>query len=585
MNYKFNIGDTVKVVKSGQGVAGEHIGKTVTIIEQGTYRKEPGYKVDPPIGNSKTGVYNYMIGESSFEAVYQCLPIPNDLSVIKLRVVKDIPENIFSFRNPSIPKDSITWITSGYMHITTFCIENNRWRTNFPKEYFEEIKEELVPFPPIKKETFEDIFIDDIVVSLEHIDRCRNVGDLFKVLPKSTKDCLYYLPGTNSYYRTEWRKATEEEKWWYENKKIKNISEIYKVGDKVKNINSTWNSNAEESFYNYKEIGIEGTIKSAKFYKNIPCYSVEWVNGKLCGKDATQLEKISEFSKPIQQSKPQPKFKVGDKVQTIPSSSDILGIGWWYDNKGRYEKIDGVENKIGIVESLEYFEEKQMWYYKLDCFSTGKVAEYALFLEEPKPATTKQPLEVFEKILLNLKVPQNLLNDWTRLNNKYDSDYKSYYNTSRFCGDRTIIKVSDSITDDILFQVSDTADSIWLRAEGFKAFYDAEIHKYKKLSNEEILFPTTPEPAQEPEPKLTPAQKLGLVVGEEYRLNDCVLCYAEKEDFIKFYKDDGTDCPLFEKDGKTFYVNLHKIDLLTEKPIEKKANMKIDAILIDVPII
>jgi len=515
MNYKFNINDTVKVVRSGTGVTAKDIGKIVTIIEQGIYGIHgPGYKVDPPIGNSKTGSFNYMIGESSFEAAYQCLPIPDGVPVIKLRVIKDIPANISGFTNPSIPKDIITWLKGEHIDYQHVFIENNRWRTNFPKEYFEEIKEESVPVQPIKQEIFEGIFIDDIIVSLEEIGHYRKVGDIFKVLPNSSERCLYYLKNTNSYDEDGWRKATEEEKWWYENKKIKNISEIYKIGDKVKNITIVWNSGIEKNNYDCEKIGIEGTIRSGKFYEDgVPCYSVEWVNGKLCGKDATQLEKISEFSKPVQQSKPEPKFKVGETVKIISSSADTLGIGWWNDTKDKYENIDGVGNKTGFIFSSEFSEEKQMWYYGLDCFISGKVAEYALFIKESKPTITKQPLEVFEKELLNLEIPQDLLNAWGKLNNKYDSDTKSYYNIGKFVGDRTIIKVSDSITNNVLFQVSGTADSIWLRAEGFKAFYDAEIHKYKKPSN---IFKNDSERWSYPvvstsEPKLTPAQKLGLV--------------------------------------------------------------------------
>ena len=67
--YKFNVGDRVRVVECGYGVA--DIGKEVTIVERGEYCKEPGYKVSPPIGNSASGYNNGMIGEISFELIKQ----------------------------------------------------------------------------------------------------------------------------------------------------------------------------------------------------------------------------------------------------------------------------------------------------------------------------------------------------------------------------------------------------------------------------------------------------------------------------------------------------------------------------------
>jgi len=74
MNYKFEIGDKVKVTQSGIGCAPEEVGREVIIIEKGIYSNEKGYKVTPPIGNCiqtnpvyKT--YNGMISERSFDLV------------------------------------------------------------------------------------------------------------------------------------------------------------------------------------------------------------------------------------------------------------------------------------------------------------------------------------------------------------------------------------------------------------------------------------------------------------------------------------------------------------------------------------
>ena len=67
--YKFNIGDNVKAVISGQGISQEDIGLEVNIIEMGNYSNSPGYKVDPAIGNTKGGFFDGFIGEKSFELV------------------------------------------------------------------------------------------------------------------------------------------------------------------------------------------------------------------------------------------------------------------------------------------------------------------------------------------------------------------------------------------------------------------------------------------------------------------------------------------------------------------------------------
>jgi MoxR-like ATPase/ribosomal protein S20 len=76
LNYKFKIGDTVKVIKGGCGVGPEEVGTEVSIVKLGVYGSTtiPGYEVCPPIGNSdpKCSSYNFyqgMIGEESFELV------------------------------------------------------------------------------------------------------------------------------------------------------------------------------------------------------------------------------------------------------------------------------------------------------------------------------------------------------------------------------------------------------------------------------------------------------------------------------------------------------------------------------------
>lgn len=72
--YKFNVGDKVKTINDGSGVGPNNVGLQVTIVEQGDYGGQPGYKVEPPIGNcvplGPSMAYlsfDGMIGEEAFE--------------------------------------------------------------------------------------------------------------------------------------------------------------------------------------------------------------------------------------------------------------------------------------------------------------------------------------------------------------------------------------------------------------------------------------------------------------------------------------------------------------------------------------
>ena len=74
-NYKFKVGDRVKVVKSGSGVHTVEVGSVVEIVELGKYSSRPGYVVNPPIGNSLSGHFESMIGENSFILVDASTPL------------------------------------------------------------------------------------------------------------------------------------------------------------------------------------------------------------------------------------------------------------------------------------------------------------------------------------------------------------------------------------------------------------------------------------------------------------------------------------------------------------------------------
>lgn len=71
MTYKFNIGDEVKIINSGQGCSPDTLYEVVTITEQGKYNDKPGYKIDNITipTNTKDGSFGGMIGEESFELI------------------------------------------------------------------------------------------------------------------------------------------------------------------------------------------------------------------------------------------------------------------------------------------------------------------------------------------------------------------------------------------------------------------------------------------------------------------------------------------------------------------------------------
>lgn len=70
---KFKIGDMVKVIQYGHGCHTSEVGRIVKVVELGGYEAyddEDGVRVEPPIGNSKSGGFNGFIGVTSFKLAY-----------------------------------------------------------------------------------------------------------------------------------------------------------------------------------------------------------------------------------------------------------------------------------------------------------------------------------------------------------------------------------------------------------------------------------------------------------------------------------------------------------------------------------
>lgn len=92
MSYKFDIGDQVKIIKSGAGCHLDTVGVIVTITELGKYEvgeNENGYKIDNLDINTNTSddSHNGFIGESSFE-LYKKKIIDKTLDLNKVKKIK-----------------------------------------------------------------------------------------------------------------------------------------------------------------------------------------------------------------------------------------------------------------------------------------------------------------------------------------------------------------------------------------------------------------------------------------------------------------------------------------------------------------
>ena len=112
-NYKFNIGDKVRVVTAGYGCGPEEEGMEVTIVKKGFYSSHPGYEVYPPIGNSDSksqaySFYNGMIHEDSFELVEQQTITPKPLKMAKTKsITKRTTQEVRNIETSLINKEEV----------------------------------------------------------------------------------------------------------------------------------------------------------------------------------------------------------------------------------------------------------------------------------------------------------------------------------------------------------------------------------------------------------------------------------------------------------------------------------------------
>lgn len=114
--HKYKVGDVVRVIRGGIGCAPEEVGKEVIIMELGKYSNDPGYRVEPPIGNSdpKSSAYyhyNGMIGEEAFQLVesIKITPITKPLNMAKAvkTITKRQAQDVRSIETSLINKEEV----------------------------------------------------------------------------------------------------------------------------------------------------------------------------------------------------------------------------------------------------------------------------------------------------------------------------------------------------------------------------------------------------------------------------------------------------------------------------------------------
>jgi hypothetical protein len=114
--HKYKVGDVVRVIRGGVGCAPEEVGEEVIIMELGKYGNDPGYRVDPPIGNSDPlsstySFYNGMIGEGAFQLVesIKITPITKPLNMAKAvkTITKRQAQDVRSIETSLINKEEV----------------------------------------------------------------------------------------------------------------------------------------------------------------------------------------------------------------------------------------------------------------------------------------------------------------------------------------------------------------------------------------------------------------------------------------------------------------------------------------------
>jgi len=167
----------------------------------------------------------------------------------------------------------------------------------------------------------------------------------------------------------------------------------FKIGDRVRNVYSNWNSTLCNESNNHAEIGIEGTIEK------VGCsmggvwydfaYKVKWDNGKFCGKGEPSLELVQEAKM----------TKVEKKVYTFKVSRQALAEVFPLVCSGYRDKINKLAQKDLFSNEIEVSEDIVRQAYK-----SATETEQKEWLEKYLPLPKKKKIEILGMLDSNLEL-------------------------------------------------------------------------------------------------------------------------------------------------------------------------------------
>lgn len=220
-NYKFKIGDRVKVIGSGNGISHAHIGKETTIVELGLYTGSNGYKVDnPKLGNSLTpdNSYKGFIHENSFELVEAAFKLPNKVRVKDCVKVSKWASETFDC-DIEVRENSYLCITVDLLpgkNSYIFLVDSGTY-SEYTELTFDEFKKYVIKRKalkaPLKVDT--SLKVGDYVVALEtSSEDYYTKGNLYRIYKDKVEGQVFYIRNDGSEGGTGnpvFRKATEKE--------------------------------------------------------------------------------------------------------------------------------------------------------------------------------------------------------------------------------------------------------------------------------------------------------------------------------------------------------------------------------------
>jgi hypothetical protein len=225
------------------------IGDKVVLVSEDPWSKEEGlkvgeiYTVDRFEGRIKVseGLYGYFIKREQFKRVVTTVDV--GAKVVRGKDWSWSDQDAHSCYGVITERDSSTgWVAIDWIsdsgRVITQGYQYRIGDLNKYDLYYYDGPEVVAKAEPL---VFDKYKIGDVVVSLTDFHSRRKEGEMFVVLPKSNKSCLYYKYDTNSSDSSDWRAATPEEAAFFHTggKNIKDMSKEllvfgkYKVGDIV----------------------------------------------------------------------------------------------------------------------------------------------------------------------------------------------------------------------------------------------------------------------------------------------------------------------------------------------------------------